>query len=671
MKEPALLKALLAIAIVVPLSMAAKSSTNALISESSPYLRMHAHNPVDWYPYSQAAFAKAKREDKLIFLSIGFSTCHWCHVMEEESFEKREIAALLNRDYISIKVDKEAMPQIDTYYQTLFSKLQHRRNGWPLSVIMTPDRKVLFMATYLPPDDKYGIEGLRTLLPRLARLYHHDKKRLAEILERNRLKAEATAAPGMQIADGNITQRYLKRMQKRFDKIYKGFDGRPHFPQAAQLRLLTDIYLLDGNETAWKMVTETLDAMAQGGIYDQIEGGFFRYATDQDWVIPHFEKMLYTNAELLQVYLKAYLISGKPLYRKVISQTLEMYRHRLASKDGLFFAATDADSMGEEGGYYTYNYAEVKKLLLQRGFKPEEAEELLEYFDISEPGNFKTDRSNVQFNTGFDRPPKRVEEVRRLLAQLRRSRTYPFIDQKVVTAWNAMMIKTLLQASLLDPRYLDEGLAALHALLKRNLRNGVLYRYTIGDRMPQQEALLEDYAFLVDALIAAYEATYEPSYLHRAEKFAKEATAKFYDGKKWYINAKPPRVETRYLDKYYTTPLPRMLHALLTLASMSYDLDLFTQTKAMIAAERGDILQAFDRSPEALRLLIRLQHGDIVLKGEREKLLEQRRRIAAVRYPFLLTKAEKSPLFLLCNMQACFYSESNLTKVIAKIEKRD
>ena len=362
---------------------------NALIHEHSPYLRMHAHNPVDWHPYTEAAFAKARREDKLIFLSIGFSTCHWCHVMEEESFENPEIAALLNRDYVAIKVDKEEMPQIDTYYQQLFSRLQHRRNGWPLDIIMTPRKEILYMTTYIPPEDKYGVEGMRTLLPEYARIYRHDKARLAKIVADNRAKIASQEGHAQSaVADANLTRAYVARMRRRFDKIYKGFDARPRFPMASNLRLLLDIYLLTGDREAWQMTAGTLDAMARGGIYDQIEGGFFRYATDPDWVIPHYEKMLYTNAELLQIYTRAWLLTGKALYKKVVTETIAEYRRHL-EEGGLFFGATDADSRGEEGGYYTYDYAEVKKRLRAAGFQKEAIEKLLEYFDISEPGNFK------------------------------------------------------------------------------------------------------------------------------------------------------------------------------------------------------------------------------------------------------------------------------------------
>ncbi len=641
--------------------------TNALIHEDSPYLRMHAHNPVDWYPYGDEAFAKARREKRLIFLSIGFSTCHWCHVMEQESFENPRIAALLNRDYVSIKVDKEEMPQIDTYYQVRFSKLQHRRNGWPLTILMTPEREILFMGTYIPDTARYGVEGLETLLPRFAKMHRLDPAAERKMVAENLAKiASAPKRDTLTAEDGNISQRYVAKMWKRFDKIYKGFDRRPHFPMASNLMLLLEIYGLDGDPRAFRMADETLTAMALGGIYDQVEGGFFRYATDPDWVVPHFEKMLYTNAELLQVYIRAWLLTHNARYKRVVQETIAHY-HKKLEAHGLFYAATDADSMGEEGGYFTYRYARVKKALQKRGFPDEEIEVLLEYYDITDPGNFKEDRSNVQRNTGFDAAPEHADAVLKILRDLRKARKYPFRDKKLITSWNAMMVKTLLQASVIDPHYLQEGLMSLRALLRRNMREGSLWHYTIGDAKPTKRALLEDYAFLVDALIEAYEQSYETDYLTLATKLADEAKARFYDGKEWYINSGTPRVRTRYLDKYYTTPLARMLDDQLRLSAMTYDLKRFAETKKMIAHEKGNILQAFDMAPHALHLLLRLEYGDILLKATREKLLARKRRIAAIKYPYLLTKVEKNPLWLLCDMQSCFFYDRNLTKVIEKI----
>ena len=641
--------------------------TNALIHAKSPYLLQHAHNPVDWYPYGKEAFEKAQKENKLIFLSLGYSTCHWCHVMEKESFENQKIAALLNKDYISIKVDKEEMPQIDTYYQNLHSLLTDRRNGWPLSIILTPEKEVLYITTYIPPQDDYGVEGMETLLPKYTKLYVQDPKKITEILKENQKRIVEKGKIQTFHEDQNITLKYVQKMQKRFDRIYKGFDSRPHFPMASYLRLLLDIYLLNGDERAWKMVKESLEAMATGGIYDQIEGGFFRYTTDQDWIVPHYEKMLYTNAELLPLYTKAYLLTGNPLFKKIVTETIAEYHYRL-EENYLFFGATDADTNGEEGGYFVYDYASVRKELKKADFNTTQREELMEYFDITQPGNFKDDLNNVHFNTGFDTVPNGVEKVKKVLRKMREKRDFPFIDKKIITSWNAMMIKALLEASVIEKRYLRDAIKSLDALLNKNYKDGTLYHYSIGFQRPQHIAFLEDYAFLIDAVLEAYEKTYQSNYLKLAQKLTKEAMQKFYMNGVWYLNEEEPRIVNRYLDKYYTSPLARMFHDLMTLSSLTYDLKLYHQVQKMLSDERNKILTAFDKSPEALRALIRLKYGDIILKAKKKALFFHQKEFAKVHYPFLLTKNEKTNFYLLCNMQSCFFYDENLTKVIQNIK---
>ena len=646
--------------------LSAETYSNALVNAKSPYLLHHAHNPVNWFPYTEEVFTKAEKENKLIFLSIGYSTCHWCHVMEKESFENKKIADLLNKSYISIKVDKEEMPQIDIYYQQLYSWLSGRRNGWPLNVILTPKKEILYITTYIPPQNAYGVEGMEVLLPKYAKLYYQEPDKVKTIIEQNKKKIAEKGKIKHFTKDQNLTKMYVLAMQKRFDKIYKGFDNRPRFPMASYLRLLLEIYLLNGDQNAWKMVRETLEAMAMGGIYDQVEGGFFRYTTDQDWIVPHYEKMLYTNAELISVYTKAYLLTNNSLFKKVVAETIAEYHHRL-EEHHLFFGATDADTKGEEGGYFVYDYDEVKKELEKTDLNQTQIGVLMEYFDITEPGNFKDNLSNVHFNTGFDQVPKGVVKVKKILKKMRLKKEFPFIDKKIITSWNAMMIKALFDASVIDSHYQKDALKSLEALLHKNYKNGTLYHYTIGFGRPEHIAFLEDYAFLIDAVLAAYESTYQTKYIKLAQKLTKEAMAKFYINNVWYLNEKPPYVENRYLDKYYTSPLARMFHNLLTLSALTYDLNLYNKAKEMIKNEKDKILTAFDNSPEALRVLIRMKYGDIILKAKKEALYAHRKEIARVDYPFLLTKSEKADLYLLCNLQSCFFYDQNLTKVLEHI----
>ncbi len=644
-----------------------KTYTNELINSQSPYLLAHAHNPVKWMPYSKKIFELAKKEKKLIFLSIGYSTCHWCHVMEKESFENEEIAKILNTNYISVKVDKEEMPQIDLFYQHIHTLLDHGRNGWPLSIFLTSDKKILYSARYIPAKDAYGVEGLKTLLPKLSKMYNHHTKEFMKLINTNQQAITKKQIYTTSIEDKNITNKYVKKMQKRYDNIYKGFDRRPRFPLSSNLSLLLDIYLLNGDKRAFKMVDETLRAMAMGGIYDQIEGGFFRYSTDQDWVVPHFEKMLYTNAQLIQLYTKAYLLTSKKLYKKVVQETIREYERHF-EKGGLYFGASDADTKGEEGGYFTYDLKEVTHNLKKANFTPKEIEENLDYIDISEIGNFKDDQSNVQFNTGYDKKPKRLHEVLSILKKIRQKRTFPYVDQKILTSWNAMMISALLETSCIDDKYGKKGLFSLERLLQKNYKNGILYHQSISDKKLIQEGLLEDYAFLIDALLKAYSYSYDKKYLHLAHDFMTKALQKFYIKSRWYVNSKKPLVLNQYNDKYYSTPLSVMFDNLITISNLTYDLKLWHQTKKMISDEKNKILLAFDKAPKALRLLIRLEEGTILLKSSKQNLLQNKEKIRQIKYPFLLTKPENTNSYLLCNMESCFYYDKNLTKVIENIK---
>lgn len=640
---------------------------NHLAESESPYLLQHAHNPVDWYPYTEDVFILAKREQKLIFLSIGYSTCHWCHVMGKESFQNEEIAKLFNKDYISIKVDKEEMPQIDIYYQHKHSLLKKARNGWPLTIIMTPNQEILHTGTYIPLHDAYGVEGITKLLPRLAKLYHKNPKRVHQVLEENRaliLKNERLKEIRV---DGNLSTLFVQKMEKRYDRIYKGFDARPRFPMASHLNVLLQIYLLNGNKKAYMMVQESLKAMAHGGIYDQIEGGFFRYAIDQDWVIPHFEKMLYTSAELIPLYVKMYQLTGEPLYKKVVDETINLFQKKFQQKQ-LFFAASDADSKGGEGRYYLYDFDEVMSLFKKAAYSYEEIEKNLEYFDIGEIGNFEEGLSNVHFNTGFDAPVKRSDETKKILLKLRKERTFPFVDQKVITSWNAMMIKSLFIASKVERRYKKMAEDALEALLDKLYINGTLYHQFIGARKPTKLALLEDYAFLIDALLTGYQSSFKSEYLLLATKLTHESIEKFYDNGVWYLNEKEFKVPSQYNDKYYTTALARHFHNLLSVAHLNYDFKLLTKSKVFIEHERQKILNNLGKSPEAVLALIRIAHEEIILKADKKMLLDSHKQIDKIHFPFLLKKSEKADQFLLCNERSCFFYDKNLTKVIEKIE---
>jgi len=662
-----MLRIFLIIIILITSLISSHTHTNALSKSESPYLLQHAHNPINWYPYDKEAFKIAKEKDKLIFLSIGYSTCHWCHVMEEESFENEKIAELLNRDFVSIKVDKEEMPQIDIYYQHQHSLLTNSRNGWPLTIVMTPEKEILFIGRYIPPYDNYGIEGMTTLLPRLADLYKNPKLKNKLIKENQKLITKNSVLKEIKVKD-KLSTLFVKKMYKRYDKIYKGFDRRPRFPMSSHLNALLQIYQLDNNKTAFTMVDESLTAMANGGIYDQIEGGFFRYTTDQDWVIPHFEKMLYTNAELIPLYVKMYLLTGKKLYKKVVVETIKEFEDKF-EKDHLFFAASDADGKEGEGRYFVYERDDVELLLEKAGYSEKEIEENLEYFDITDSGNFEDGLSNVHFNTGFDEVVKKADQTKKILLDMRKRRKFPFIDKKIITAWNAMMIKALFIASKIDKKYEQKAEISLKALLDRHYINGVLYHQSIDNKTPSRVALLEDYVFLIDALLTAYETTFKTQYLTLATKLTQQSIKKFYKDGVWYLDDSDFKAESQYEDKYYTTALARHFHNLLSVSYLNYDLKLLADTKRYLKDERQKILNNLGKSPEALMALIRVEDDNIVLKANRKMLLDSHKQIDKIQYPFLLKKSEKADIYLLCDENTCFFYDKNLTKVIEKIKK--
>ncbi len=640
---------------------------NHLSNSSSEYLREHANNPIDWYPWSKEAFLKAKRENKLIFLSIGYSTCHWCHVMNRESFENEKIASILNRYYISIKVDKEEMPHIDSKYQSALIKIRKIRNGWPLSVILTPNREILYIATYIPPHKAYGIEGLDTLLIRLAKLYKNNPKRVKKIIEANRKllsKKEEKI-----VIDTKIEKAFIDKMYKRFDKIYKGFDLRPKYPLASHLDLLFDIYLLTKDKRAKEMFFQTLNAMAKGGIYDQIEGGFFRYSTNPDWIVPHFEKMLYTQAKLIPIYTKAYLFTNNSLYKRVVIQTVKESIKRF-QKNSLFYSASSAESQGIEGGYFVYKFDEVFKALKQNGFNKKEIKNITEFLDITPVGNFKEGYSNPQINTDVKKP-KRLKEALNILRKIREKREFPFIDKKIITSWNAMMIKALFKASIIDANFKKIAFKSLKKLTKTIYKNKILYHQFVEGYPLSIKAYLEDYAFLIDALIEAYENSYDKKYLFFAKELTKEAIKKFYDKntKEWYLDFGKIRAKSVYQDRYYPTPLSIFLNDLLTIANLSYDREMLKKSKNFIKQQKSKILSNLTASPTAIKALLRLKYEDIIIKSNKKNLLKNKIEIEKIKYPFILTNTQDTNLFVACRTNSCFAFDENLSKIIKSIEK--
>ena len=638
--------------------------SNALEKESSPYLQQHKNNPVNWYPWGEEALSKAKKEHKLIFLSIGYATCHWCHVMAHESFEDEAIAQLLNRDYISIKVDREELPHLDKLYQNLHVLLKNRSGGWPLTAILTQDAKPFFVGTYIPPTEKYNLEGMKSLLPRLALKYKKNKKQIdkkAEDINAQVLAFDAHNFKAVPLKLG-ITKEIFEAFEEDFDDIYYGFSYQPKFPEASKIALLFDLDSL-GVEGAREMAFLTLRAMALHGLYDQVEGGFFRYSVDAAWEIPHFEKMLYTNAELIPLYVKAYSLTQDELYKEVVIETIGMIEHRFEN-NSVYYSASDADTHHEEGGFFTYSYKEMMASMKELSFNDKKA--LIKDLDLIEVGNFE-DKTHINFYS--KKRPKNFEKIKPKLQDLRENREYPFIDKKINTAWNAMMIEALFSSAFIDKKYVKLGQERLSALLEMIYVKGVLYHQVLSGKEPKQKALLEDYAFLVSALIKAHEQTYNKQYLYLAKNLSDEAIKKFYS-KQWVLSDDGLNVNADMLDKYYTAAMNKMLMGLLKLANLSGERKYLDIVKQSIKNKSALLKKSPASYASLIQVLLREKKGYVTLKASQKKLEENEKRIAEINYPFVLKKAEPLKAYLACDMSQCFAIDKDLSKVIKVIEER-
>jgi uncharacterized protein YyaL (SSP411 family) len=622
---------------------------NHLANEESPYLQQHVNNPVQWYPWGKEAFEVAKKENKLIFLSIGYSTCHWCHVMERESFENEKIAKLLNKNYIAIKVDKEERPDLDKFYQLIHQIMNKRGGGWPLSIVLTPNKKPIFAATYIPAYDKYGMRGLESLLPLIANEYHKNPQKLEKI--GNTVLQIAKSNNSKKIKpkpiDLKVANLAVREFKSRFDFKYGGFGNGVKFPHESSLKLLLIIYELTGNKDALAMADKTLKAMAKGGIYDQIEGAFYRYSTRRDFLIPHFEKMLYTNAQLIEIYTKAYLITKNKLYKKVVIDSVKEIDKRF-SQNGLYFSASDADTDGVEGGYFLFKYEDALKALKEAGFNQKEAKEQLDALNISFEGNFEDALNNPSIKGKVSQ--KAIDALKKLRAK----REYPFIDKKSITSWNALYIKAKLEASLVNKEFKKEALVSLDALLKALYKDGKLYHQKLPNKAPSKEAMLEDYAFLIDALITANQISLDSKYLTLANQLFLEAKDKFYKNNRWYFSQKDNKLLANIEDSAYSSALGVMFNNMLDLASLKDDYNLYTFAKKNIESFGAYITRSPSYYPTATIAALKLKRGIIVIKSSKNNLLLKQKEIFELDYPFVIVKIVDNSNYQLCTINRCF-----------------
>ncbi len=504
---------------------------NHLKNQTSPYLLQHADNPVNWYPWCGEAFERAKKEDKPVFLSIGYSTCHWCHVMAHESFEDMEIAEILNRYFISIKVDKEERPDIDNIYMSVCQAFTGS-GGWPTTIFLTPEQKPFFAGTYFPKNTRYGRIGLKELLLAVNEKWKTDRGELLESAEEiisflDRRTGEKENKAGDNAAEGNMDTQLIEaavELYKRtFDEKYGGFGNAPKFPTPHNLLFLMKYYEKSQDKKALEMVEKTLFQMYRGGIFDHIGGGFSRYSTDRYFLVPHFEKMLYDNALLILAYCKAYQITQNRIYRDVAEKTAGYILREMTAPEGGFYCAQDADSEGVEGKYYLFEYSEINEILGEQTGKAFNS-----YFDITEKGNFEGKNipnllQNVNLSENFDTYLSAVYKYRK-------NRYSLHLDDKILTSWNGLMIAAMCHLYRItgNETYLSSARKAQEFILDKLCEKDTLY-VSYRENKRSEQGFLDDYANEIFALLALYEATLDSTYLEKAKQFVDKVIADFYD----------------------------------------------------------------------------------------------------------------------------------------------
>lgn len=511
--------------------------TNRLAGETSPYLLQHASNPVDWYPWGEEALRRAKSEGRPIFLSIGYSACHWCHVMERESFENPDIAAVMNEHFINIKVDREERPDLDQIYMSAVMAMTGH-GGWPMSVFLTPDLKPFFGGTYFPPADSRGMAGFPRILLGVHRAWQERRDEIQESAAAmtDQLRAISQIPKGSGTFDKAVLDRAARALARNFDPVNGGFGRAPKFPHPMDLKVLLRHYAQSGDAHSLHVVRHTLDKMARGGIYDHLGGGFARYSTDDRWLVPHFEKMLYDNALLTSVYLEAYQATRDPEFGRVARETIDYVLARMTDAGGGFYSTEDADSEGVEGKYYVWSPTEVAEVL-----GAEETKTFCYIYDVTEPGNWEghnilnLPRTMSQAAKLLGRDESDLSEElaasRAKLLTVRERRIPPGKDTKVLVSWNGLMIAALAEGGRIipDDRYLEAASRASGFILDRMRRDNGRLLHTYKDGKAKLDAYLDDYAALIDGLTRLYEATGEPRWIDAALDLVKIMIDEFAD----------------------------------------------------------------------------------------------------------------------------------------------
>ncbi len=674
--------------------------SNELIHESSPYLLQHAHNPVDWHPWGENAFALARLADKPVFLSIGYSTCHWCHVMERECFSDAEVAEEMNRSFVNIKVDREERPDIDQVYMQA-AQMMTGAGGWPLNVLLTPEGKPFYAATYMPKHSGHGRIGLIELSQRVRALWKSDRQSLlasAERLHQALQEQQHATAKEEELSLAWVEQAY-QRLRQDFDAEHGGFGNAPKFPTPHKLMLLLRYASEHPRSEALAMVERSLDHMRAGGIFDHLGFGFHRYATDARWLVPHFEKMLYDQAMLMLAYSEAYQLTGHARHARVVEEIADYVLRRMHSEDGLFFSAEDADSEGEEGRFYLWTEEEIRQAL-----GPEDADLAIRHWHIEPRGNYLDEARRLRngrniLHTGISqtqdsRDQARIESIRERLLQIREQRPQPFRDTKILCDWNGLMIGALARASLALERkdWYDIASQAGDQLLRR-LRDtqGRLWHTRQGDTgVP---AHLDDYAFAVFGLLELYEAGFDAHFLQAAMELNESMLAHFADPRGGFFltadDAESLLVRPREAwDGALPSGNAMAAYNLLRLGRLSGNMEWEAQALRSLRAFSGSMQQApTGQTFMLIALWQALRPGhELVIAGEAKAATEAGREIQRGFFPNLVvlrrdpqsmklaphsqaqTPLRKSTTFYLCSNRQCQAPTHDIEQVRAALE---
>ena len=667
------------------------SQPNRLIDEKSPYLLQHAFNPVDWYPWGEEAFRKANEDDKPVFLSIGYSTCHWCHVMEKECFTDSTVAQLMNEAFINIKVDREERPDIDGVYMTV-SQMLTGGGGWPLTIIMTPDKKPFYAATYIPKESHYDRIGMLDLVPQIQNYWDNQRERLETISENVAVSLSAGEGGDEEIPESVFDTAFML-LENSYDEKYGGFGSAPKFPSAHSLLFLMRYWRRTGNDKALEMVEKTLTEMHCGGIYDHIGYGFHRYSTDREWLVPHFEKMLYDQAMLLIAYTEAYQATKREEYKRIGEEIIAYVLRDLTAPDGGFYSAEDADSEGEEGKFYLWTVDELEETLTT-----EELDQVIKVYGVKPEGNYldeasrrRTGKNILHIKEALNETPI-LEEANYKLFEERETRPRPILDDKVLTDWNGLMIAALSKAgrAFQVDEYIEEAMRSAEFILGRMFDG-----YKLLHRYREEEAgidgFLDDYAFMVWALTELYQATHEKRFMDKAVELNRIMVERFSDPSGgFYFSAEDSKEILIRKKELYDGAMPSgnsvAFYNLLRLSKLVEDTNLDEKASKLSIYFSHSVLGA----PNAYTMfLVGLDFAfgpstEIVLMGEpREIILEKLANEylpnatihvwsseLAETIPYLAEmKPTENPMFYVCRDFVCNLPTDNIEKVLEMVKE--